>query len=306
MRAKLTPLAPLLLVLAACGGGSGDGKPAAVPPAATTAAAVTAATTTLPEPRAEGEWALAGGAGAKAVANVGDSNGTTVTRLLLADAVGDATRGIHYIDGAWELPVPVGGAAPEGLAWNAQRAVLASTDDPSRFVTLPLDTDKTRPSVIDLTKDGHFTFDALSTDGAVLYLAQQADATGQPVDKIRAYDIALGALSPDPVVDKTGGSEAMSGSAVARVRSKDGAAVFTVYEGPEHPFVHALLTDMRISACIDLPAAPAPGATGGWTIELSDAGRVLTATSERLKRSFVMDVQENFPTLRGTAGEPAS
>ena len=271
--------------------------------AATTAAATPAPATTAAEPLPDGEWAFAGGAGAKAVANVGsDSDGTTVTRLLLADAVGDATRGVHYVDGAWRLPVPVGGAAPEGLAWNAGRAVLASTDGPSRFVTLALDTDATRPQVIDLSKDGTFSFDALSTDGKLLYLAQAADATGRPVDKIRAYDVVRGSLNPDPVVDKTGGSEAMSGTPVARVRSQDGSGVYTVYEGREHPFVHALLTDLQISVCIDLEAEPASGAaTGNWTIELSDDGRVLTATSERLATSFVMDVQDNFPTLRGSA-----
>ena len=102
-------------------------------------------------------------------------------------------------------------------------------------------------------------------------------------------------------MDKGGGSEAMSGTPVARVRSQDGGGVYTVYEGPEHPFVHALLTDMQISVCIDLPAAPDPTATGGWTIELSKNGRVLTATSERLNKSFVMDVTDNFPVLRGAA-----
>ncbi len=308
MRATLA-LFPLLLVLAACGGSGDDAVPAAAPAAATTtaaapaAAATTAPTATTARPIAKGEFAFAGGAGVKAVANVGsDGDNTTVTRLLLADTDGGATRGVHYVDGAWQLPVPVSGAEPEGLAWNAGRAVLSSTDGPSRFVTLPLDTDKTHAKVIDLSKDGTFSFDALSTDGKLLYLSQAADATGQPVDKIRAYDIVRGSLNPDPVVDKTGGSEAMSGASVARVRSKDGSGVYTVYEGPEHPFVHALLTDMQISVCIDLPAEPATGgATGKWTIELSDDGRVLTATSERLGKSFVMDVTDNFPVLRGTA-----
>jgi hypothetical protein len=303
MRATLA-LFPLLLVLAACGGSNDTAAPPA-PAAASTAAvapavsAPAAAPTTAAAPIPRGEWALAGGAGAKAVANVGsDGNGATVTRLLVADAVNDATRGIHYVDGAWSLPVPVGGAAPEGIAWDANRAVLVSTDIPSRFVTLPLDTDKTHPSVIDLAKDGRFTFDALSTDGKLLYLAQAADAAGQPVDQIRSYDIARGALNPDPVVDKGGGAEAMSGTPVARVRSSDGNAVYTVYEGPEHPFVHALLTDVQISICVDLPGSAAPTATGGWTIELSKNGRVLTATSERLGKTFTMDVTDHFPALR--------
>jgi hypothetical protein len=101
------------------------------------------------------------------------------------------------------------------------------------------------------------------------------------------------------VVDKGGGAEAMTGTPVARVRSADGSAVYTVYEGPEHPFVHALLTDVQISICVDLPGAPAPTATGGWTIAFSRGGRVLTASSERLGKAFVMDVTDNFPVLRG-------
>lgn len=311
MRATLA-LFPLLLFLAACGGSDDDAPPAAAPAAASTAAASTAAapavtapatTAAAAEPLPAGEWAIAGGAGAKAVANVGSNEtGDTVTRLLVADAVGDATRGVHYVEGAWQLPVPVGGAPPEGLAWNAERAVLASTDGPSRFVTLPLDTEKTSARVIDLSEDGTFRFDALSTDGKLLYLSQAADTTGQPVDKIRVYDIVRASLNPDPVVDKTGEAEMMSGPTVARVHSKDGRGVYTVYEGPEHPFVHALLTDMQISVCIDLPAEPATGgATGKWTIELSEDGRELTATSERLGKSFVMDVTDNFPVLRGAA-----
>lgn len=131
--------------------------------------------------------------------------------------------------------------------------------------------------------------------------SQDADASGQPVDKIRVYDIVHDSLDPNPVVDKAGGSEAMSGTPVARVRSPDGSAVYTVYEGSGHPFAHALLTDLQISVCIDLPAAPAPTATGGWTIELSADGHLLTATSQRPSTSFEMDVQDNFPTLRGAA-----
>src|SRR4051794_764922 len=163
MRTTLA-LIPLTILLAACGG-SGDkptppAAPAAAPAASTVAATPAAAPATAaaaPVPR--GEFAFAGGAGAKAVANVGtDGNNATVTRLLVADADNDGTRGIHYIAGSWSLPVPVGGEAPEGIDWNANRAVLQSTDVPSRFVTLPLDTDKTHPTVIDLAKDGTFRF----------------------------------------------------------------------------------------------------------------------------------------------------
>jgi hypothetical protein len=154
--------------------------------------------------------------------------------------------------------------------------------------------------VIDLAGQGTFRFDALSRDGAWLFLAQSKDAAGNAVDKIRAYDIANRSLLADPVVDKAGGSEAMAGLPVAREFAPDGNAVYTVYEGAEHPFVHGLLTANRISVCIDLPGAPAGTATGTWRIAWKDPGRTLEVTSDRLGKRFVLDVQDDFPTLAAT------
>lgn len=72
-------------------------------------------------------------------------------------------------------------------------------------------------------------------------------------------------------------------------------------EGPERPFVHALLPGVQISVCVDLPGGPDPTATGGWTIALPDDGRALTATGERPGKAFVMDVTDRFPVLLGAA-----
>jgi hypothetical protein len=313
MRATPVLAIPLIAIAAACGGTSGDaGGPVAAtvaaPSAGTTAApapAATVPTTTTAMPK--GEWAFAPGVHLKGTANVGslttDGGSKTVTRLFVVDSVSEANHSVQYVDGAWQLPVPVGGEAPEGLAWNGRRAVLASTDGPSRFVTFPLGRDMSSTNAasheIDLSKRGTFAFDALSTDGNWLYLAQSTDATGKRVDLIRAYDIARDELLADPVVDKTGGTEAMSGTPVAREFSPDGNGVYTVYEGAEHPFVHALLTDNRISVCIDLDGAPAPTATGGWTIAWKDAS-TLSVTSDRLRRRFELQVTDNFPTLTST------
>ena len=300
---------PLVAVLAACGGTSSEaGGPVAAtvaaPSAATTAAAAPATTApAIPK----GEWAFAPGAGTKGVANVGSStSGTTsktVTRLFVVDAAGGANRSLQYVDGAWQLPVPVGGAAPEGLSWNGRRAVLASTDAPSRFVTFPLAADMSSTAVhaqvIDLGGQGTFRFDALSRDGAWLFLAQSKDAAGNAVDKIRAYDVANRSLLADPVVDKAGGSEAMAGLPVARAFAPDGNAVYTVYEGAEHPFVHGLLTANQISVCIDLPGAPAGSATGTWTIAWKDPGRTLEVTSDRLGKRFVARRPGRLPDAGG-------
>jgi hypothetical protein len=314
MRATPVLAIPLIaLAVAACGGTSGaPGGPVAAtvaaPSAGTTAVpAVTAAAPATTTPMPDGEWAFAPGVHLKGTANVGSltDNGTskTVTRLFVVDSVSEANHSVQYIDGAWDLPVPVGGEPPEGLAWNGRRAVLASTDGPSRFVTFPVGRDMSSTAAasheIDLSKRGTFTFDTLSTDGNWLYLAQSKDATGKRVDLIRAYDIARDELLADPVVDKTGGTEAMSGTPVAREFSADGNGVYTVYEGSEHPFVHALLTDNRISVCIDLEGSPAPTATGGWTIAWKDPS-TLMVTSDRLKKRFQLQVTDNFPVLQRT------
>ena len=134
MRATLA-LIPLTLVLAACGGSSDTPAPPAAAPAATTTAAATAAAAPPrrrpPRRRAERRVGASPAERARRPSRTSgsDGNGATVTRLLVADAVSGATRGIHYVDGAWSLPVPVGGAAPEGIAWDANRAVLVSTDE---------------------------------------------------------------------------------------------------------------------------------------------------------------------------------
>src|SRR5262249_16650086 len=207
---------------------------------------------------------------------------------FVVDASSEANRSLQYVDGAWQLPVPVGGAAPEGLSWDGRRAVLASTDSPSRFVTFPLATDMSSSAVhdqvIDLRDQGTFRFDALSRDGAGLFLAQSKDAAGNAVDKIRAYDLTRRELLADPVVDKAGGAEAMAGLPVAREFAPDGNAVYTVYEGSEHPFVHGLLTDNRISVCIDLPGSPAGTATGTGTVAWTAPGRTPAVTSTRLHK----------------------
>jgi hypothetical protein len=297
----IATLVPAALLVAACGGG-GSAAPAPTPPAVS---AVAPTTTEIPGlSPARSEWALAQGAGAKAVSNVGsDGQGRTVTRILVAGARDDSTRQVRYVDGAWALPVPVPGGDTEGLSYDGGVAVLQSTDTPSRFVVLHVAT-HAKPVVVDLQRDGSFGYDALSPSGNDLYLTQYRDVTGLRVDKIRRYDLRAGQLDPTPVVDKSEGGEAMAGTPVARTRSSDGATVYTIYEGAEHPFLHMLLTQSAISFCIDLPGRAAGGATGTWTVKLGATGATLTATSDRLEKSFLVSLRD-VPALERVAALPA-
>jgi hypothetical protein len=258
---------------------------------------VTTTTSVAPPPvpvaAADNGWAVAPGAHLKAIADTGDENGAAATRLLVTTLSNGGPRTV-YAPGLWQLPMPVAGGAAEGVAWDGSLAVLQAADGTSRFAVVPLQGSGGR-RIADLRRQGQFAYDALSPDGATLYLTEYHDATGRAVDQIRSYDLATMSLDAEPVVDKAEGGEAMAGVPVARVTSADGGTVYTVYEGEEHPFLHTLVTGSKISFCTDLPAAGRPDAPGAWHVALHD-GR-LTAASDRLSRTFVVNVSGDVPTL---------
>jgi hypothetical protein len=73
---------------------------------------------------------------------------------------------------------------------------------------------------------------------------------------VRSVDLRTGKLEAGAIVDKTEPSERMSGIALARAWSRDGAWAYTLYNGgTSHAFVHALNTRTRVARCIDLPWA---------------------------------------------------
>ena len=292
MRSPLSiPLSLVAAVLAASGCADLTLRATTTAPAPT----ATAPTVAAPAPVPSSEWAV--GATTQAVANVGsDGNGNTVTRLFVVDTATQANRALRYVPGSWTLPVPVGGAAPEGLSWDGRIAVLADTDGPSRFAVVTLDHEG-RAVTIDLRTKGRFLYDALAPDGATLFLTELADAKGAAVDRIVSYNLVSGILDPNPIVDKLDGKEAMVGTSVARVRSANGVSVYTIYDGGTHPFLHALQTDSRITFCVDLPAAGNATAPGTWKVTIDAAGATLTAHSTRLDKSFTIDLSGGVPRV---------
>jgi hypothetical protein len=172
--------------------------------------------------------------------------------------------------------------------------VMQSTDVASRLVVFRLRGG--RPQIVDLRREGTFGFDALSRSGTKLYLTQYRNASGAAVDRIRLYDLSTQKLDPKPVVDKAEGDESMVGTPVARAWSAAGDTVYTLYEGAAHPFVHTLQTAYAFTFCTDLPARGDPTAPGAWTLRLG-AGATLTATSDRLAKSFLLDLQSVPPRV---------
>ena len=104
-----------------------------------------------------------------------------------------------------------------------------------------------------VTLRGDFSFDAVSPDGAWLYLIHYTSAQDPTRYLVQRYDLRDGRLSAAPVVDPSQPGEKMRGNPLTRATSADGRWAYTLYDGGgATPFVHALDTVAGSAHCIDL------------------------------------------------------
>jgi hypothetical protein len=180
-------------------------------------------------------------------------------------APGGATRMIEHsryggqmrerrLDGRYSVPAVALDGSPSGLSADGRRLVLISPrrSFPRKVTPIAVvETDRlaiTRRIVL----HGDFSVDAISPDGRTLYLIQYRGR--DPADyAVRAYDLRAARLLPDPIVDPREPDEPMNGIPVTRIQSEHGRWAYTLYQSAEHPFVHALDTERRTAACIELP-----------------------------------------------------
>jgi hypothetical protein len=102
---------------------------------------------------------------------------------------------------------------------------------------------------------GDFSFDALSPDGATMYLIEYTSRRDPTRYAVRAFDLRARRLLPGRIVDAREPDERMRGYPITRATSPDGRWEYTLYDGAaEHPFIHALDTRDREAFCIDLDA----------------------------------------------------
>jgi hypothetical protein len=106
-----------------------------------------------------------------------------------------------------------------------------------------------------LRLSGDFSFDALSPDGATMYLIEYTSRRDPTRYAVRAFDLHAERLLPARIVDPREPDERMRGLPITRASSADGRWEYTLYDGAgSHPFVHALDTAAREAFCIDLDA----------------------------------------------------
>ena len=153
-----------------------------------------------------------------------------------------------------------------------------------------------------VTLKGDFSYDALSPDGRSLYLIEYTSRTDPARYRVRLYDVPSEQLLPEPVVDPREPDERMRGYPITRATSPDGRWEYTLYDGAGHaPFVHALDTEARSAACIDVDALAARADLYELRLAVSADGRIVSVT--RANKRLVLIDAETFGVSEPHAAE---
>jgi hypothetical protein len=183
------------------------------------------------------------------------------------------------LDGAWAIPMSGIARTPTGLSGDGRTLILVEANPSAaqtRFAVLNTQSAKA-PRILSLP--GRFAFDAISPTASHFYVIEQRDAEAGYF--VRSVNTQTGSLDEGVIVDKREVAEVMAGIAIEQ-RSGIGGTVYTLYQGPEHPFVHMLLTQDRSAFCIDLPAAWGNDQANafGWSLALSvDSSHLFVANA---------------------------
>lgn len=226
-------------------------------------------------------------------------NGSTIVKEL--EFQPEPPGGSLTIEGNWRLPTVGLDPLPAGVSVDGQTIVLvesgaAAGGGMSRFAILSRAFDA-QPRFVELK--GSFEYDALSPDGATLYVVEHLVGPPNGHYQVRAIDTASGALRDGVVVDKQNLNEPMAGYPITQLRQANGF-VFTLYRGTEHPFIHALSSVDGWALCIDLPATGSEDAAAAldWGLSASADGRTIDSVNATL--GLATEVDANDLSVRRT------
>jgi hypothetical protein len=180
----------------------------------------------------------------------GSSSSTVVARLALPGAEVERVRSVR---GFFSIPAVAYDGTGGGLSPDGRTLVLI--ESPRRFPVrttriVALDAGDLRVER-DVRLRGQFGFDAISPDGSKLYVVHYLSQRDPTRYAVRALSVATGKLDA-PIVDPREPDEKMTGLPLTRATSPAGRWAYTLYDGTEHPFIHALDTVRGRAFCIDL------------------------------------------------------
>jgi hypothetical protein len=191
----------------------------------------------------------------------------------------------HYsvLRGPWTIPAVGLDGSPSGLSADGRTLVLIKPRPGFPRARTPLSVLSTRSlrrrAVVDLR--GDFSFDAISPDGRRAYLIHYTSRRDITRYEVRALDLRSGRLLPGAIADPNEEPGEMRGLPVTRSTSPDGRWAYTLYDGAEHPFVHALDTVGSRAVCIDLDALEHRKDIAGLRLASTDDAAGLDVLSPR-------------------------
>src|SRR5256712_7080304 len=211
-------------------------------------------------------------------------------RLTALDPASGHTLAQVMVSAGYSLPNIAFQGTTAGISPNGHWLALTSQGQTSGGATVTnflLGSSSLSDSFTTIHVNGDFVFDALSNDGKSLYLIQKMNDANHY--QVRLYDVAAGALMPQPVVDKREPNEPMNGIRGDSAADSTGNYVYTVYIRDGGPFIHALPLDQPIAWCVDLPSTAASDIERQfhWALALSHDGRTLYAANEALGKGAV-------------------
>jgi hypothetical protein len=213
--------------------------------------------------------------------------GTPESTIVAAISVrGGRVMRSRALRGFYGVPLVAYDGTTAGLSGDGRTLVVASygplpgSPGTTRFLSLRA---KTLKPLRRIELRGSWSFDAISPDGARLYLVEHVSAGPTPRYRVRAYDLAAGRLLPNAVIDRLVNKALMGGQPATRVTTPDGRWAYTLYaRRGGKPFVHALDTARRRAFCIDLPLRLAEPEQMRLRMRLRDDHLTVRLGSERL------------------------
>jgi hypothetical protein len=196
----------------------------------------------------------------------------------------------RYVDERLAIPAVASDGSGGGLSADGETLVLTQPNLRLRRPTTRLaifDTQNLAP--LDRIKlDGAVSFDAISPDGERLYFINYLSRRDPTEYEVRTYDVDSSRLLRQPIVDPEESGDQMYGWAVTRATSPDGRWAYTLYQGRDEDFIHALDTERGRAVCIDLDELEGKV----WRLDMNSAahGQTLELTQDG-QREAVVDTQ---------------
>lgn len=211
----------------------------------------------------------------------------------------------RLIAGSYGVPGVAYDGSTTGLSADVDTLVLAEATRAypvkrTRLVVLSPTTLRPRARIA-LT--GWWTVDAISPDGRWLYLIHYTSVSNTNHYEVRTYDLRARHLLAKPVVDPREPDEKMQGLPITRTVSSDGRWAYTLYQRPDDaPFIHALDTQGRTAACIDLDGLTSND-VGAAHLVLTGGGGTLRVDGETGRPLAVVDTR-TFAVQRPAVASP--